>query len=254
MALTAGIFEDPSHPSTWAERAPLGELSAVISPFANERRNRFLHLLHMWAARSVLSLSPPPGTLLDFGCGTGRFVRFFASRGYRVIATEVTPEMLREARRYGVPSRAVLVQNDGVHLPIPDESVDVIWICGVLRLVAEQPVYRQIVAEMYRVLKPGRAVVNAEMCTTRETPVFTHGFESSGFVTRRVQMLHRYGRWDRIFQSPRMPLTAATVAAYALLRSRLDSPRRRVRGTGARDYLMVWEKPGTGAGLKGGDR
>src|SRR5262245_54697306 len=86
---------------TWAQRAGRGELAAVLSPDGSERRNLFLHVLGLYAARIALEQRKPPGVLLDFGCGTGRMLRFFASHGWRVIGTEISKEMLEAATRYG---------------------------------------------------------------------------------------------------------------------------------------------------------
>src|SRR5712692_8429302 len=88
---------------SWAERAHCGELNAVLSPMGTERRNRFLHGVELYGAKKALALRRQEGVLVDFGCGTGRFVRFFGQRGYSVIGTEITAEMLREARRLSLP-------------------------------------------------------------------------------------------------------------------------------------------------------
>ena len=38
---------------------------------------------------------PPPATLLDAGCGTGRYASILAIRGYNVVAVDREPQMLR---------------------------------------------------------------------------------------------------------------------------------------------------------------
>lgn len=247
MTQSVEAFEDQGlHKGlTWTERASLGELAAVLSPDGSARRNQFLHCVHLKGAYKALSLRKPPGTLLDFGCGTGRFVRFFASKGYNVIGTEVTDAMLQQARHFGLPANASLLLTDGVSIPVPDQSVDILWICGVLRLVAQQPVFKQITAEMFRVLKPGSFVVNVEVSTQWDPTVFNAGFESAGFKTQSVKVLHRYGRFDRIFKSNVIPSWALGPMArgYATFRGLTDDPNRAVQGEGRRDYLMVWKKP-----------
>jgi 2-polyprenyl-3-methyl-5-hydroxy-6-metoxy-1,4-benzoquinol methylase len=37
----------------------------------------------------VLSIAQPGATLFDFGCGTGMDARFYAERGFRVLAYDV---------------------------------------------------------------------------------------------------------------------------------------------------------------------
>lgn len=261
---------------TWAERAGRGELSAVFSPDGTERRNLFLHTITLYAANRALALTRNRGVLLDFGCGTGRMLRFFAAHGWSVIGTEITAEMLDEARRFGLPRGAQIHLTDGVRIPLPDESVDMIWVCGVLKyslfepgaicrggsgrsaggLAADAqgksvpggkafvPVYRDIAREMYRALKPGGWVVNNEVYVDAPVEAFTRDFEETGFVTQDVRVLQRYFEpLAKLLQSPRVPRWCVTGAArlYGAGRFRLDNPRRAVPGL--RDYLFVWFKP-----------
>jgi ubiquinone/menaquinone biosynthesis C-methylase UbiE len=45
------------------------------------------------------ALSPPPGQVLDLGCGSGEpIARFFVEQGYRVTGVDAAPEMLEIAR------------------------------------------------------------------------------------------------------------------------------------------------------------
>ena len=230
---------------SWGERAACGELSAVLSPTGGERLNKYLHGVSLFAAKQALSLRPGAQTILDFGCGTGRFLRFFGAGGRSVIGTEITREMLAEARRYGVPPRSGLVLNDGVHIPFVDHSFDMIWVCGVLKysLFVSQPAYPLIAHEMYRVLKPGGMVANVEMYVEAPPNAFTVDFERAGFKTERVRVLQRYYRRpDAYGQSPLLPLSVVAAAGQfvAAVRSRLDDPHS--PATGLRDYLFIWTK------------
>jgi 2-polyprenyl-3-methyl-5-hydroxy-6-metoxy-1,4-benzoquinol methylase len=76
--------------ATWVERAAMGELKAVISPTASDHGNVFHHAVHVFAASAALRQHPAARTILDFGCGTGRFVRFFGGKGLNVIGTDIT--------------------------------------------------------------------------------------------------------------------------------------------------------------------
>ena len=98
---------------SWKERAALGELEAVLSPGGSERRNRFLHGVCLRGAHLAAQLAGNRGTLLDFGCGTGRFLRYFARRGLTVVGTEITAEMLTALRGFGQPQDTVLLLVDG---------------------------------------------------------------------------------------------------------------------------------------------
>jgi ubiquinone/menaquinone biosynthesis C-methylase UbiE len=232
--------------SSWSERAQLGELKAVIDPGGSEKRNRFLHGIHLFGAKFALSLNPnkDKGVLLDFGCGTGRFIRFFGQYGYSVIGTEITDEMLCEARKFGIPEGTKLLLTDGVHIPLPDQSVDMIWCCGVLRfsLFVPEPKYQDIAKEMYRIIKPGGLVVNVEVYTDGSPEAFTQDFEKVGFMTQQMGVLQRYrGIWERIIQKF-LPLQLVEIAGNlcATYRFQFDSATKPV--SGVRDYLFVWSK------------
>src|SRR5581483_7043317 len=179
----------------WSERAGLDELSAVLSPTGDRRHNLFLHGVHLFAARRALGYFREGGTIIDFGCGTGRFTRFFASHNCRVLATEVTASMLERAKAECTGSGCDFVLTDGVAVPAPSGSIDGIWCCAVLRysLFVPNPAYNEIAKEMYRLLRPGTYVVNCEMYVDKRPESFVSGFENAGFVTRNVSMLHRYG-------------------------------------------------------------
>ena len=71
-----------------------------------------------------------PGVVLDLGCGTGRIARELKRRypRARVIALDLAPGMLREARRHRSPWRRFeRVCGDALRLPLKDGSVDLIF-------------------------------------------------------------------------------------------------------------------------------
>src|SRR5262249_50573173 len=106
-----------SHGTPWSQRAELGELRAVLDVNGSERRLLMMHGPGLVAAKQALSMlggqrgSKP--VVLDFGCGTGRMVRFFGEIGCEVLGIEVTLEMLKEVNKYGLPSTAWLSHFDG---------------------------------------------------------------------------------------------------------------------------------------------
>src|SRR4029077_15806399 len=103
----------------WSERASFGELNAVLSPNAPPKRNLFLHGVTCYAADVARRLVLPRSTILDFGCGTGRMMRYFAARKFRVIGTEITEEMLQQTAALGIPNGCETCLTDGVHIPLP---------------------------------------------------------------------------------------------------------------------------------------
>jgi SAM-dependent methyltransferase len=233
---------------SWSERAKLGGLRTVLSPDGCDRRNLFLDGVHLFAANRVFRLRPGNRVAVDFGCGSGRFIRYFAKRGWNVIGTEITPEMIEAAERDGIPPNCHLCLTDGVLIPLRDDSVDVVWCCSVLRysLLVADPVYDKIAAEMFRVLRPGGLVCNVEMYVDQVPEVFVKDFELAGFVTADMRVIQRdRAPLERLFAHRRWPIAWISWMAgrCAHLRYSFDHPKRQVPGL--RDYLFVWEKPET---------
>src|SRR5580765_4659049 len=118
---------------SWSERANLGELDAVLTGSGNHVRNIFLHNTQVFAAKRALSFLTSRQNIVDFGCGTGRFTRFFATHGHSVLGTEVTQEMIEKAELLGLPSGCSAVLTNGITIPVESSSIDLIWVCTVLR-------------------------------------------------------------------------------------------------------------------------
>jgi len=102
-------------------------------------------LLYAWDARS----------LLDVGTGTGRVLKHFQGKvpHVKLAGVEPVPEFIEVAERSGVRPGTIL-EADGLALPYPDASWDVVTAFGVLHHV-QQP--ELMIAEMLRVAR--RAVV-----------------------------------------------------------------------------------------------
>jgi ubiquinone/menaquinone biosynthesis C-methylase UbiE len=73
--------------------------------------------------------------VLDVGCGTGRALpalrQAVGARG-RVIAVDLTPEMLRQARDPASAAGATLILADARHLPFPDGTTDAVFAAGLI--------------------------------------------------------------------------------------------------------------------------
>src|ERR1700744_5323843 len=92
----------------------------------------------------------PPGTILDAGCGTGRYSTELAGRGHDVIGVDQSAAMLDIARQK-LPS-ADFREGDLAALPLPSHSVDGA-VCA-LALV-HLPDVASALREFARVLRPG---------------------------------------------------------------------------------------------------
>src|SRR5689334_11360984 len=81
--------------------------------------------------QAIADLGVPLGAVvLDAGCGTGRalaMLRRAAGQHGRVIALDVTIEMLEVVRAKGRDHLADLVQADGNRLPLATASLDIVF-------------------------------------------------------------------------------------------------------------------------------
>lgn len=102
-------------------------------------------------------------TLVDLGAGDGYLSRAVSSRVEKVIAIDISGEMLKELNKKAVQDRASNIQTivgDGCDMPIEGESVDFVCTNMFLHHI-EEPILA--IREIYRVLKPGGRVFVADL-------------------------------------------------------------------------------------------
>jgi len=103
---------------------------------------------------ALASLSPIKGKkILDIGCGAGETSVYFALKGARVDACDLSPEMIRAAEKLAGLHGANIRTKVGAaeSLPFPDGEFDLVFGNGILHHSENVPALREI----RRVLKPG---------------------------------------------------------------------------------------------------
>jgi SAM-dependent methyltransferase len=76
--------------------------------------------------RALIALLPTSGDILDVGCGYGRIAIPLAERGYRVTGLDISPQLLRAARRDARARARTITFDEGsmTALPYAAESFD----------------------------------------------------------------------------------------------------------------------------------
>jgi SAM-dependent methyltransferase len=106
----------------------------------------------------ALGVRLPSGqVIVDIGCGLGRLTRPLAHQAERVLALDVSSEMLAQASRLNQDLDNVeWLHGDGETLrPIPDSSVDMCISHVVFRHIPDPAITLGYIREMGRVLRPG---------------------------------------------------------------------------------------------------
>jgi SAM-dependent methyltransferase len=103
---------------------------------------------------------PKDGVVVEAGCGLGRFVKYFADRGYDIHGLELGGEAVHAIHE--VCPELKVVQGDVARLPYAAESVACMISLGVIEHFTEG--CETPLAEMYRVLRRGGTAIVSVPC------------------------------------------------------------------------------------------
>jgi len=174
-------------------------LSPVIGPDASIWVNRFTDFAHrqgMKYAFRVLegeSVSLRNRSVLDLGCGRGRWLKEYAARGARVTGVDISQEVI--SMLAGELPEHHFIAADIAELTLPDKSFDLINAVTVLQHMP-QAQQKIVLSKAWRWLKPGGRLVLLENTFAFDDPrVFPHRteewiamVEANGF-----ECSHRWG-------------------------------------------------------------
>ena len=108
--------------------------------------------------KRLLKAFSPAHSILEVGCGTGHFSRWFAGQGLRAIGLDFSWPMLAQARHSKSLS---LLQGDALRLPFKSASFDLLALIATLEFI---PNPDQVLHEAIRIARQGLIllVVNAQ--------------------------------------------------------------------------------------------
>ncbi|MBV9382116.1 MAG: class I SAM-dependent methyltransferase [Streptosporangiaceae bacterium] len=160
-------LHDPGWPVIRRVAAPLAgrgtwyitETRAFFASRAATWDTKFGDDLPAYAAAIAEAGIPANSTVIDLGCGTGRALaalRQAAGPHGKVIAIDLTPEMLRQARDRAQTADAALILADARHLPLASASADAIFAAG---LIMHLPDPEAGLRQLARITRPGGLLI-----------------------------------------------------------------------------------------------
>lgn len=127
--------------SAWGWSTPAGKLRA------------------QWRAALIFSGAKlgPGTTALEVGCGTGLFTEIFAQTGAKIVAVDISPDLLAQAHARGLPPTVQFMERHFEDCAV-EGPFDAVIGSSVLHHLEIQPALRKI----YELLKPGGLMSFAE--------------------------------------------------------------------------------------------
>ena len=108
-----------------------------------------LDQLEKKCVRSLLKLASRGSLVLDIPCGTGRFHELMREVGFKLIAADISKEMLAVARASGLAEDYLVA--DAEKLQLPDKSVDGVCCIRLFHHIGSAEMRRNIFKEFARV-------------------------------------------------------------------------------------------------------
>jgi len=177
-----------------------------------------------WARLLRDWLPPPPGDVLDLGCGTSSLALLAAEAGHRVVGVDLSPRMveLAGAKLAKTPVPATVLVGDAADPPVGDQTFDVVLVRHLIWTLPDPYVALRRWVSLLR--RPGRIVlVEGRWGDAADPMPYVDGAELMpwpGGVTadrlsvalapmvasRRVEPLPDPALWDRPVQDERYAL------------------------------------------------
>ena len=160
----------------WNDKAKSAKGNHILASCGNnEYENECMHQAQLHALNTVIDqqIDIKGKTILDFGCGSGRWVEFFCNLGAKYIGVDISDEMI-ELSKSRYPDNSFITLKDH-KIPLETDSCDFVFSIAVIHH-NRPPQQEEMLGEIARILKPGG---------------YLFLFESLGTV-----------QWERMFPHP----------------------------------------------------
>ena len=229
----------------WREWARKGFLASGIDP--GDRRghkNAYIDLLQKMVLAKVLDLRGDE-TVLDFGCGSGRWSYWLAPKVGKVIGLELTQEMIELAERHRKAENVEFMVYDGVRFPPLVAPVDLVLSVGVLRTM-EGEVLRRSISYLTGYLKRGGRFYLIEQASDNpkigrpSVETYLRAFRKADLECLLYYPIRR-GRWWLLYLI-RYGLVPERFFPYIARKEIQQCKNKKKKISGYQDYLFVLGK------------
>ncbi|MFZ4805823.1 MAG: class I SAM-dependent methyltransferase [Hyphomicrobiaceae bacterium] len=120
-------------------------------------------------------------TVLEIGCGTGTTALKLAPSLSRIVATDVSTEMVAIAREKAAAQgcqNAEFTVADATHVPGPDSAYDAVLAFNLLHLIADRP---STLKRIHRLLRPDGLFISKTPCLSEMNPLLRLGVPVARF-------------------------------------------------------------------------
>ena len=162
---------DQAEPGRVERLDPQSAYGLWASAYPPRPHNPLMEVEH----ETVLALLPDVRglTVLDAGCGSGRYLRELGARGARAIGMDLSRAMLARARE----TTTRITRADLRALPFDAMSIDLV-VCGLA--LGDLAELELALTEIARVLRPGGRVIYSVVHPAGEAAGWSRTFESGG--------------------------------------------------------------------------
>lgn len=122
-----------------------------------EANNYVVGISDIQIVKEKLTALPEVGDLLELGCGNGTYTECFIQSATKIIATDISEEMVSVTKKKFNDVKTVQVEKaDCFKLQYSDASFDTVFMANLLHVIPNQDI---ALAECFRVLKKGGKLV-----------------------------------------------------------------------------------------------
>jgi ubiquinone/menaquinone biosynthesis C-methylase UbiE len=157
----------------------------------------------------------PHFSVLDYGCGGGRWTLWFARQVDHVVGVDLSPKMVEAARQAADEAGIRNAEHrtiDGMPLPFEDGVFDLVNAVWVLRYITNDDQLACTIKELCRVIRPGGHVTFIEMIAKDGPELKEHEGEFTGAAVYR-----RWEQYRSLFEGCGMEMKESAISSASPL-------------------------------------